>query len=199
MQHKLHSNSVYFLKLLVNFYFSLFFVPLMYSVIENFFIIPITNCIISPSISWLHFCPIAWEGVSDKHCLLAISCFCGYLTSFGNKKPSIVGKWDCCTTTRNIQYSSGKRTKKLFIPNIGVSRTCQKHSESNRVNVIFGGHHSQVRRMYALCEVMRSYSEWKYYTPEAIFLAKRCEIPRSNLTKYLSDFYIFIYLFNKVI
>ena len=94
-----------------------------------------------------------------------------------------------------IQYSSGKRTKKLFIPNIGVSRTCQKHSESNRVNVIFGGHHSQVRRMYALCEVMRSYSEWKYYTPEAIFLAKRCEIPRSNLTKYLSDFYIFIYLF----
>ena len=98
-----------------------------------------------------------------------------------------------------IQYSSGKRTKKLFIPNIGVSRTCQKHSESNRVNVIFGGHHSQVRRMYTLCEVMRSYSEWKYYTPEAIFLAKRCEIPRSNLTKYLSDFYIFIYLFNKVI
>ena len=59
-----------------------------------------------------------------------------------------------------IQYSSGKRTKKLFIPNIGVSRTCQKHSESNRVNVIFGGHHSQVRRMYALCKVMRSYSEW---------------------------------------
>ena len=100
---------------------------------------------------------------------------------------------------QNLQYSSGKRTKKLFIPNIGVSLTCQKHSESNRVNVIFGGHHSQVRRMYALCEVMRSYSEWKYYTPEAIFLAKRCEIPRSNLTKYLSDFYIFIYLFNKVI
>ena len=41
---------------------------------------------------------------------------------------------------------------------------------------------------------MRSYSEWKYYTPEAIFLAKLCKIPRSNLTKYLSDFYIFIYL-----
>ena len=55
-----------------------------------------------------------------------------------------------------VQYSSGKRTKKLFIPNIGVSRTCQKHSESNRVNVIFGGHHSQVRRMYALCEVTRN-------------------------------------------
>ena len=96
---------------------------------------------------------------------------------------------------QKIQYSSGKRTKKLFIPNIGVSPTCQKHWESNRVNVIFGGHHLQVRRMYALCEVMRSYSEWKYYTPEAIFLAKRCKIPLSNLTKYLSNFYIHLYLF----
>ena len=53
----------------------------------------------------------------------------------------------------DIQYSSGKRTKKLFIPNIGISQTSQKHLESNRVNVIFGGHHSQVRRKYVLCEV----------------------------------------------
>ena len=64
------------------------------------------------------------------------------------------------TISMHIQFSSGKRTKKLFTPNIGVSRTSQKHSESNRVNVIFGGHHLQVRRKYVLCEVMRSYSEW---------------------------------------
>ena len=55
-----------------------------------------------------------------------------------------------------LQYSSGKRTKKLFILNIDVSRTSQKHSESNRVNVIFGGHHSQVRRKYVLWEVTRN-------------------------------------------
>ena len=56
----------------------------------------------------------------------------------------------------HLQYSSGKRTKKLFTQNIGVSKTSQKHSESNQVNVIFGGHHSQVRRKYVLCEVTRN-------------------------------------------
>ena len=50
-----------------------------------------------------------------------------------------------------LQYSSGKRTKKLFIPNIGVSRTCQKHSESNRVNVILASPPN-------VC-VMRSYAK----------------------------------------
>ena len=130
------------------------------------------------------------EKIADPYFVSCLACLFKVMPLWKKSELNLVSK---------IQYSSGKRTKKLFIPNIGVSRTCQKHSESNRVNVIFGRHHSQVRRMYALCEVMRSYTEWKYYTPEAIFLAKRCEIPRSNLTKYLSDFYIFIYLFNKVI
>ena len=81
----------------------------------------------------------------------------------------------------HIHYSSGKRTKKVFTPNIGVLRTSLKHSESNRVNVIFGGHHSQVRRKYALCEVTRNGN----IVPGGNI---SCEIPRSNSTKYLSDF-----------
>ena len=52
-----------------------------------------------------------------------------------------------------------KEPKKLFTLNIGVLRTSQKHSESNRVNVIFDGQHSQVRAKYALHEISRSYSE----------------------------------------
>ena len=52
-----------------------------------------------------------------------------------------------------------KKKKKLFTPNIGVLRTSPKHSESNRVNVIFGGQHSQVRAKYVLCKVVLSYSE----------------------------------------
>ena len=97
----------------------------------------------------------------------------------------------CCYST----YSSGKRTKKLFIPNIGVSRTCQKHSESNRENGIFGGHHSQVRQMYALCEVTRNGNiiPWRqcFSRSDAKFLGviwlNTCLI------------FIYIYLFNKVI
>ena len=59
-------------------------------------------------------------------------------------------------TELHVQYSSGKRTKKLFTPNIGILRSSPKHSESNRVNVIFGGHHWQVGRKYVLCEVTRN-------------------------------------------
>ena len=96
----------------------------------------------------------------------------------------------CIPSTHvHLQYSSGKRTKKLFIPNIGISRTCQKHSESNRVNVIFGGHHSQVRRMYALCEVTRNGN----------IIPRRQHFSRSD-AKFLGVIWlntcpIFIYLF----
>ena len=67
-----------------------------------------------------------------------------------------------CSTARVKEQKKKKKTKnknKLFTPNIGVLRTSPKHSESNRINVIFGGQHSQVRAKYVLCKVVRSYSE----------------------------------------
>ena len=53
-------------------------------------------------------------------------------------------------------YSTAQvKEPKNSTPNIGVSRTSQKQ-ESNRVNVIFGGHQSQVRQKYVLCEVTQN-------------------------------------------
>ena len=108
-----------------------------------------------------------------------------------------------------LQYSSGKRTKKLFIPNIGVSRTSQEHSESNRVNVIFGRHHSQVRWKYVLCEVTRNGNivpQRQYYSrSDAKFLGviwlNTCPIfiylfiYLIKLFRYFFNKYIFIYLY----
>ena len=94
-----------------------------------------------------------------------------------------------------IGQATGKRTKKVFTLNINVSRTSQKHSESLRVTHILGGQHSQVLHkvcgMQSFAKLLRVLLSY----PEAIFLAKLCEVPLSNLTKYLSDFIYF--LFNK--
>ena len=70
-----------------------------------------------------------------------------------------------------LQYNSGKRTKKLFTLNIGVSRTSQKHLESNRVNVLFSGHASGVRRIKRLLGLIPSvFGKFgKYSTAQVVY------------------------------
>ena len=79
------------------------------------------------------------------------------------------------------------KKKKLYTPNIGVLRTSQKHWESNRVNVIFSGQHLQVRAKYALCKVTWN----RNIVPGENISAKLYIIPRHDLIKYLSFFYLF--------
>ena len=85
----------------------------------------------------------------------------------------------------SAKYSTAqvKEQKKLFTPNIGVSRTSQKTLEPSKRYIRRTPLASPPKVCYA-----KLHGKVLLY-PEAIFLAKWCEIPRSNLTKYLSDLF----------